>query len=321
MVNLELLPEDVEPEREVILEERRSRIDNSPGARLSEQAAAALYYNHPYRIPIIGWEHEIRTLSIEDLNRFYKDYYAPNNAIVVVAGDVKAENVFALAEQHYGPLKPSESIPDAIDWKEPPKTAEREVVLKDPRVTQESWTRRKAAPNRNGKDDPRTYALEILSDILGGGATSRLYRKLVIEDGIATSAGSWYRSESRGPTQFGLYASPRAGNSLDDVRAAVDEEVARLLKEGVTEEEVARAIRRVQDSTVLSLDSLSHPARVLGSALVIGMSIEDVEEWPDRIAKVTAQDVTEAAREILGTPGGLETRLLPQKAENGEDAS
>ena len=232
MVNLQLLTEDVEPERDVILEERRSRVDNNPGSRLSEQAAAALYANHPYRIPIIGWEHEIRALTIEDLTRFYKNYYAPNNAIVVVAGDVKAEAVFELAEHYYGGLEPKE-VPAPVQWREPPKTTDRTVVLRDARVAQPSWSRRKVAPSRIAGGSGETYALEVLADILGGGATGRLYKSLVIEQAIATTAGAWYDPELRGPAHFGLYASPREGHSIEDVREAVDLEIERLLAEGV----------------------------------------------------------------------------------------
>ncbi|WP_245957091.1 M16 family metallopeptidase [Aestuariispira insulae] len=312
MVNLQLLPEDVEPEREVILEERRSRVDNNPGARLEEAASAALFANHPYRIPIIGWEHEIRALNIEDLTQFYQSYYAPNNAIVVVSGDVKAEAVFAMAEKYYGDLEPRK-IPEPVAWQEPPVEAEYTVMLRDGRVTQPSWSRRKVAPSRNSQDASEIYALEVLADILGGGATGRLYRALVIDQGIATSAGAWFDPDSRGPAHFAVYGAPREGHSLEDVRTAVDAEIAKLLDEGVTQDEVERAIRRVQDSSILALDSSSRPARVLGAALVIGMDISDVEEWPDRIAKVTADEVTLAARRVLAGPGGVELRLLPEE--------
>lgn len=320
MVNLRLTPEDIEPERQVVLEERRSRVENNPGARLSEQAMPALYFNHPYRIPVIGWAHEIKGLSQQDIVNFYKTYYAPNNAILVVAGDVKPEKVFALAEKYFGPL-PAVDLPERPTWVEPPHEADREVTLRDARVTQPSWSYRMFAPGYHSDDPKRGYALEVLADILSSGSTSRLYRALVVEQKLATSAGAWYDPDQRGPALFGFYLSPREGTDINAVKTALWAEVDRLVKDGLTQEEVDRSIRRMQDNAVLALDSLSRPARTLGAALAIGMTIDDVENWPDRISEVTLEDVNRAARDLLSDHhGGLETRLLPaEKASSKKE--
>lgn len=320
MVNLRLTPEDIEPERQVVMEERRSRVDNNPGARLMEQAMPSLYFNHPYRIPIIGWAHEIEALTQKDIVDFYKKYYAPNNAILVVSGDVKAEAVFALAEKYFGPI-PAVDLPQRPNWQEPPREAKREVILHDARVTQPSWSYRMFAPGYDHEDPKRGYALEVLADILSSGSTSRLYKALVVEQKLATSAGAWYSPDRRGPALFGFYLSPRDGTSMDEARDALWAEVDRALKEGISQQEVDQSIRRMQDSAILALDSLSRPARTLGAALAIGRTIEDVETWPDRIAEVTVDDVNKAARALLSDrESGLVTKLLPpaKSSENKE---
>lgn len=321
MRNLELTAEVIEPERQVVLEERRSRVENNPSAILSEQATSALYMNHPYRIPVIGWAHEIEALSLADLNQFYKTFYAPNNAVLLVAGDVKADDVFAMAARHYGPIEPS-VLPNRPQWVEPPHLARRDITLHDARVQSPTWIARRLAPSYLYGDVEDAYALQILSDILGGGATSRLYTSLVIEQGIATNVGSWYDASKRGPSSFGLYGVPKDGGDLDDVSKAVDMEIEKLLKDGVSQMEVDASIRRMQDSATLILDSLSSPARTLGQALSIGLDIDDVENWPDHIGAVTVEQINAAAARLFASEGVLNSYLLPEvKPANMTEAS
>ena len=319
MRNLNLNKQVIEPERQVVQEERRSRVENNPSAILSEQATNAFYMNHPYAIPIIGWAHEVEALSLDDLNKFYKTFYAPNNAVLLVVGDVKAADVFALAKQHYGPIEPS-VLPARPTWFEPPHLVEREITYRDVRVKTPTWIARRMAPSYFYGEVGDVYALQILSDILGGGATSRLYTSLVIDQSIATSVGSWYDPSKRGPSSFGLYGVPKDGGSVGDVTKAVDLEIQKILTDGVTQAELDASIRRMQDSAVLILDSLSSPARTLGQALAIGLDIADVEEWPERMGKVSVAQVNEAAKRLFANEGVLNSYLLPEKtpAETAE---
>ena len=312
MTNIQFSDEQVEPERQVILEERNMRTDNSPEARLSEEINAAFYRNHPYQIPIIGWRHEIESLSRQDLESFYKLWYHPNNAILVVAGDVTMAEVRPLAEKYYGKIAAG-PLPSRDRPSEPPHVASQRISLADARVRQPNWRRQYLAPSRVYGDTSLTYALEVGSEILGGGATSRLYRTLVVEDGKAVSAGSYYDDSAFGPTAFVVSAAPQQGVSLDEIEKRVEAEIAKVLKEGVSTEEVERAKKRMQASAVYARDSAGRGARALGAALASGQSIEDVESWPDRIGTVTADQVNAALRAILKNEGALTATLVEKE--------
>ncbi len=311
MTNLVLSQEDIDTEREVVREERRSRIENEPGSRLNEQANAAFFMNHPYGNPVIGWDHELRQLTRDNLLDYYWSWYAPNNAILVVVGDVTMDQVRPLAEKHYGAI-PARDLPPRIDWREPPAAAAQQVTLSDPQVRQPGWSRRYRAPGYVYGDTEHAYPLEVLADILGGGTTSRIYRSLVVEQKIAAGAGAWYSPTSRGPTTFGFYGSPLPGGDIAAVEAAMEAEIEKLLRDGVTEEEVQRSIARLQAEAIYARDSLQGPAHVLGNSLVIGMTIEEVEAWPDRIGAVTAEAVNAAARAVLSSDAAMTTLLLPK---------
>ncbi len=312
MTNLVLSEEVIEPERQVVAEERRSRIENNPAGKLNEHADAAQYMNHPYRIPIIGWQHEVDGLSRDDLLAFYRDWYAPNNAVLVISGDVTVETVKPLAEKYYGVI-PARTLPERPDWREPPQLADRRVTYKHKQVRQPSWSRRYLAPSYGAGPREHTYALQVLAEILGGGSTSRLYRALAVEEKVAASAGAWYDADARGPGQFALYGSPRPGQKLDDVEILIEREIARLLKDGVTEQEVTDAVRRLQDAAIFARDSVSGPARIIGSALMIGLTIEDVESWPARVGAVTVDSVNAAAKAVFEQPGTVTAVLLPEE--------
>ncbi|MCG8542738.1 MAG: insulinase family protein [Alphaproteobacteria bacterium] len=313
MTNLVLNDAEFEAERNVVLEERRSRVENNPSSKLREQANAALYMNHPYRIPTIGWEHEIRAISREDAMDFYRAWYAPNNAILVLSGDITAEQARPLVERHYGKIG-ARPLPPRRKLAEPPQSAERQVTLRHRQVRQPSWSRRYIAPSYSQGPRDQVYALQVLSQILSGGPTSRLYRSIAVEQGVAASVGAWYNPDTRGPGAMGFYGSPRPGHDVAAIEAAVKREIARLLKDGVTETEVAEAIQRLQDAAIFARDSIRKPARILGSALAIGMTIEDVEKWPERIGAVTAESVNAAARAILSQRGVVTAILLPDES-------
>jgi zinc protease len=314
MVNLRLSNDHVLSERDVILEERRTRTDNSDPAKFGEQVNAALYLAYPYRIPIIGWEHEIRQLSQDDAIAFYKRWYGPNNAILIVAGDVTAQAVRALAEKHYGPI-PRREIAERDRVDEPPHLAPRRLSMASAQVGQARFTRRYLAPSHAYGAREHKLALEVLTEILGGGTTSRLYRSLVFETKLAVSAGSWYAGDDIGPSVFGFYGSPADGKTVADVEAAIDAEIAKLLKDGVTGDEVASAVKRLKRSAIFARDSVTAPARIIGAALASGVSIDEIESWPDRIAAVTADDVLAAARAVLKPERSVTSVLLPESSK------
>jgi len=311
MANLVINDAEVNPEREVILEERRSRTDNSPASQLREHVQAVLFLAHPYRIPVIGWEHEIRGLNTGDALDFYAKHYAPNNAILVVAGDVTAARVKELAEKYYGPI-PAKTVAPRVRLDEPPHLAPRRVSLESPRVGRPSWSRTYIAPSYRKGETRYAYALQLLSQILDGGATSRLYKALVIDAKIVNSVSAWYDPNAYDLGTFGFSATPKPGGELAEVEAAVDKEIARLLADGVTDEEVARAKTQLKAAAVYARDSMRGAARALGGALVVGRTVEDVESWPERIAEVTRADIEAAARHVLKLPHSVTSLLLPK---------
>ena len=312
MTNLVLTEALIEPERQVVLEERSSRVEQTPAGVLGEQVRAATFQNHPYGLPVIGWEHEIRALSLADIEAFYRTWYAPNNAILVVAGDVDPATVRALAERHYGPV-PAAVLPKRERPAEPPQRAARRVSLEDPRVQQPSWNKRYVAPSYSAGDTEYAYALQILAEVLGGGSSSRLFRSLVVDQALAASAGAWYQPDALDLGTFGTFFSPRPGIDLNEIETALTVEVERLLADGVTETEVARAKQRLVDSAVFARDSLGAAARTLGAALASGQTAADVEAWPARIETVTVDQVNAAARAILRDITSTTGVLLPAR--------
>jgi len=313
MANLRLQLRDVEAERDVVLEERRSRVDNQPSALLGEQLNAAQYLNHPYRLPIIGWYHEIESYTKEDALAFYDEWYAPNNAILIVAGAITADELRPIAERTYGVI-PAREVPERARLVEPPHILERRIELAHDRVEQPSLMRSYLAPSFATAEGSEAYALEVLAELFGSGGTSRLYRSLVVEQGLAAGAGAFYRGSSLDQTTFRVYASPRPGGDLDTLEAAIDAEIARLLEDGVTPEEVARVQQRMIAEAVYARDSLTTAVRVFGSALTTGSSIEDVEAWPERIAAVTPEAVMDAARTVFDRTQAVTGRLVPANA-------
>ena len=310
MTNLVITDKEVEPERLVVLEERRSRVDNNPGAILGEHINGALFLNHPYRNPVIGWEHDIKALDIKRILAFYKRWYAPNNAILVVAGAITAEQVRPLAKKYYGKI-PAQPPVVRNRAKEPPQRAAREVILRDKRVRQPSWRRSFLAPTLQWGDKTHVYPLEVLSNILGGGASSRLYRRLVVENKTAVSSGAYYSGDDRGPGRFVFYASPRGDVSMDALETAVEAEIIDIIKNGITADEVLRAKERMVAEAVYARDSLSGGARALGAALASGLSVDDVESWPDNIAAVTAKQINAAAKALFDNNRSVTGLLLP----------
>jgi zinc protease len=321
MTGLTLTDDAVLPERDVVLEEYNQRVANNPGARLGEEMQAALYLNHPYGRPIIGWRHEIEQLNREDALAFYQRFYTPNNAVLVIAGDVSAEEVKALADRIYGPVPRRAEIAPRQRPQEPEQRSVRVVTYADPRVEQSSVQRNYLVPSAATAKRGESEALDVLAHVLGSGSNSRLYRALVAEQGIAVSAGAWYQSASLDPTRFGLYASPRPGVELPQLEQALDQVVAEFADKGVTADELERAKTRLIADAVYAQDSQSTLARWYGTALTTGSKVEDVKTWPDRIRAVTATEVRDAARAWLDKRRSVTGYLIKDTAKREEKRS
>jgi len=312
MTGLTLTDEDIETERRVVLEEWNERVGQNPSALLGQAMAAALYRNHPYGRPIIGWPHEIAGLDHATIRAFYRRHYAPDNAVLVIAGDIDPAEVQALAERHYEPVPPGH-IPARVRPQEPPPVAAARVTVRDERVNDPTWRRAYLAPSANGVGKEHTHALQVLAKLLGDGSVGRLTKALVRGSEIATAAGAWYESDRIDQTMFSLYAVPASGVSLADLEAAVNAEIARLLRDGVTAAEVEAVVRRLQAGAVYARDDLQTGARVLGEALVNGGTVDDIESWPERIAGVTPEAVMAAARLVLQPERSVTGELLPKE--------
>ena len=313
MTKLTLTDAEVLPEREVVQEERRSRTDNDPSSQLYEQSRAALYLNHPYGRPVIGWRKEIAKLNTKDALAFYRKYYAPNNAILVIAGDVTVAKVKQLAEKYYGPI-PRGEIPPRVRPQEPPQLAARRVEMKSARVRQPTWNRSFIMPAFRDGNDKRSYALQVLSEILGGGSTSRFYRTLVIEKKTAVSAGVWYLAGRLDNGEFNVVGSPKPGVDMAAFEKSIIAEIDRVRKDGVTADELKLAKNSLLSAAVYARDSLRTAPNVIGRALTTGRTLDDVENWPDRIAEVTIDDVNRAARELLRDEASVISILLPDRS-------
>jgi zinc protease len=319
MTGLVLTDTNVPPELNVVLEEQNQRVANDPAAQLTEQVQAALYLNHPYGRPVIGWRHEIEALTREDALAFYRRFYTPNNAAVVIAGDVNAEEVGTLAQKTYGKVARRSELGPRLRPQEPAPVAMRQVTLADPRVAQPSLNRSYLVPSfATARADAE--ALDVLAHILGAGATSRLYRGLVIDKGLAADAGAWYQGAALDATRFGVYASPRPGTSLIGLEQALDGIIAELAEHGVTADELARAKTRLIADFVYAQDNQMALARFYGLALTTGSTIEDVRARAERIRAVSADQVGDAARRWLDRRRSV-TGYLVKDAANREDRS
>ncbi|MDX8433303.1 pitrilysin family protein [Mesorhizobium abyssinicae] len=313
MRNLILTDDVITTERDVILEERRSRIDSSPQALLEEEVDATLWQNQPYRIPVIGWMQEMEQLNRTDAIAFYDKYYRPNNAVLVVAGDVEPDTVKALAEKTYGKVARGPDLPPRIRPVEPEQNTKRSVTLSDARVSVPTFSTQWVVPSYHTARPGEAEALDLLAEILGGGNRSRLYQQLVVKQGIAAEAGAYFQGTMLDATNFTIYGAPRGDAKLGDVEAAVDAEVARIARDGVTDDELEKAKQRYVRSMIFARDKQDDMANMYGSTLATGGNVQDVLEWPDRIRKVTADEVKAVAARYLVLDHSTTGYLLPQQ--------
>lgn len=318
MRDLILTEEIVAPERDVVLEERNNRVDSEPGSVFSEQRQAITYLNHPYANPVIGWRHEIEALSGEDALEFYRTYYAPNNAILVVAGDVEPSEVEALAQKYFGPLEPS-VLPPRIRPQEPPQLAPRRISFSDPRVTRPFVIRTYAAPNRRPGDQKEAAALTVLAELLGGGITSYFSQRLELEDKVALSSSAFYSGLSLDPQTFTIYIVPTPEVTLEEAEGHLDAAITAFLEEGPDPEALARVLSQIKASEIYALDNQAGIARRYGAALTSGLTIEDVVAWPEILGQVTSEDILKAANDVFDLRSSVTGTLTgPETAEEPE---
>ncbi len=299
MRNIRLTENDITTERDVILEERNQRTENNPRALFGEQMSAAQYLNHRYGVPIIGWRHEMETLDMDDALSFYQTHYAPNNAILVVTGDVDPDEVKALADQYYGVIPANPDLPARVRSQEPPQTAERRLTFKDARVAQPYVQRTYLAPERDAGEQEKAAALFLLAELLGGSTTSYLNEKLQFEQQKVVYTGAFYRGVSLDDTTFDLIVVPAQGVTLQEAEDAMDQAVADFIAEGVNDEDLERIKMQLRASQTYARDNVDGIGNRYGRALTSGLTVEDVQAWPDILQAVTGEEIIAAAREVL----------------------
>jgi zinc protease len=320
MTGLVLKDENVLPERDVVLEEFNMRVANNPDARLTEQIMAALYLNHPYGRPVIGWHQEIEKLDREDALAFYKRFYAPNNAILVIAGDTDANEVRPMVERTFAevPAQPAISA-HRLRPQEPTPAASRTVTLSDPRVEQPGLRRYYLVPSANTAAAGESAALDVLAQLMGNGANSYLYRALVIDQPLAVSAGAGYQGTSLDPTQFVISVSPKPGVEFSQIEQVIDRVIADVGQNPVRSEDLERVKTQLIAEAIYAQDNQATLARWYGAALTTGLSIDDIRSWPDRIRAVTAEQVREAAQKWLDKKRSVTGYLIKDVAPKREE--
>jgi zinc protease len=320
MTGLVLKDENVLPERDVVLEEYNMRVANNPEARLTEQIMAALYLNHPYGRPVIGWHQEIEKLDREDALAFYKRFYAPNNATLVIAGDVEAGDIRAMAEQTFGGVAPQPAIPaQRLRPQEPTPVAPRTVTLSDARVEQPSLRRYYLVPSATTAAAGESPALDVLAQLMGGGSNSYLYRALVVDQPLAVSAGAGYQGTSLDATQFVISASPKPGVGFAQIEQVIDGVISDVGQNTVRAEDLERVKTQLIAEAIYAQDNQAALARWYGAALTTGLSIDDIRSWPDRIRAVTAEQVRDAAQKWLDRKRSVTGYLIKDATPKREE--
>lgn len=310
MQNLNPLNDDFLRERQVILEERKMTIDNKPVALLGEQMAAALYLNHPYHTSIIGWRHEMEKLTGVAAMSHYRRYYQPANAILVVAGDITARELRPLAEKYYGVL-PSAKAPVRVWKEEPAQIAERHLVMRHANVSQSTWFRHYLAPSLVSGDTAQAMPLTVFAQALGGGETSRLYQSLVVEKKVAVGVGADYSPTTYGPAEFGFYAVPAEGVSIESLETYMQEAIADALKTPLSTEEIARAKTQLKAETIYARDSLEGVANFVGALRALSLPVTYFTDWEKLVDAVTKEQIQEAAQKVLKPESSVTAWLLP----------
>jgi zinc protease len=306
MRNLTLDPKAIGSEREVVIEERRTRTEDDPGGFLGEEVSSIAFKNHPYGAPVIGWMEDIRRVTPAEIRAFYKTYYMPNNALLVAVGDFKAAEVLAKVRAKFGRV-PKGPPPPPVTAVEPPQNGERRVVVRKQAQLPIVYLGYHV-PNQQSPD---AFALEMLSTILSEGRASRLYRRLVHERQIALEAGGDYNYFSHDPNLFWFWATPMPGQTPEAIEKALLAEMEALKTEPVTDEELQRAKNQVEATFVFQEDSIHRRAALLARFELIG-GHADKERFLERLRGVTAADLQRVARAYFSDEGRNVGVLLPR---------
>jgi len=310
MQNLQIKPETAKPELSVVLSERQQRTDNSPEGRFEERVRHALMPDYPYGIPVIGWKPEIEKLTAADANDFYKNHYAPNNALVVISGDVTLDEVKKLAAESYGKIPKHETTvrKPCPPLKEP---SEHRLEIVDAGVEQPQFEWNAIVASYSTQKDHEAYALEVLGEALDGGQVGALYRELVLRQGVASGVGTSYDPDARGDAVFTIALVPQPGKEPKELEKALQGEMQQLAQSGLDVKSVESAKKRLTRAAIFERDSLLAPGYVFGEGLTTGHTVEDIESWPDRINAVTLEQVNAALRGLVGNKYTVAAFLLP----------
>ncbi len=313
MKALTVFDEEALKENEVIREERRQMTDNSPDAQLQEQMNAALFRNHPYHNPVIGWMHEMKGLTKQDVLDFHSKFYHPNNAILIVSGDITAAELKPLAEKYYGGL-PKKSVPPRIWKQEPPQISARSVTLHHPHVKQPSFSRDYIATSIAQSDMKHALSVYVMAYLLGGGKNSELYQSLVVEQKLAASVDTNYNLFSRGDGELSIDITPENNVTLATIEQALDKSLAEFLKKDTDGEKLARAKKAMKAETIYGREGLTSISNIMGWIVTADLPPETYNQWNDLIDSITADDIKGAAKNSLKIEQSVTGYLLPQEA-------
>lgn len=308
MRNLHLLEEELAKELQVVMEERRMRTEDKPRSKTHEQFAAMAYSNSPYRNPVIGWPSDIENYTVEDLQKWYQLWYAPNNATLVVVGDVVPDEVFKLAEKYFGPLKPSDIKPQKPQ-KEMEQLGTRQMNVKLPAKLPYLVMGYKVPVLNSAQEEWEAYALDVLAGVLDGGNSARLQSRLVRGKQIAVGASASYDMTDRLPSLFTITATPAEGQTVTDLEKALKEEIKQLQENLVSEEELDRIKAQVVASAVYERDSNFYQAMQLGLLETVGIGWQEAGLYAGKVSKITAEQVREVAKKFL-VDGRLNIAIL-----------
>ena len=318
MKNLVISQNDFETELDVVIEERNQRTDSNPGALFNEQNMASLYLNHPYGIPVVGWRHELDNLTRKDVINFYKHYYAPNNAILIVAGDVEPEKVKLSAEKFYGKIERNNNLTDRVRPTEPPQIVQRRLIFEDERVAQPYLVRTYIAEKRDTGKQRSAAAFTLLADLLGlGGIQSILGKELQLNSKKAIYTNAYYDGRSYDDTHFSLIAVPSEGVSLEEIEIELDGAINDLLLNGIDEKHLNRIKFQYKAHQIYALDSAFSQARRFGAALTSGLKVEDVLVWSAELQEISSAEILKAAKSLFKKEKSVTGWIRkPTKVEN-----
>jgi len=320
MTNLVLSEEQLAREVRVVMEERRMRTEDNSQALLSEQMMATIYAAHPYRWPIIGWMNDLHNMQIDDARAWYRQWYAPNNAALVIAGDIDPQEVFRLAEQYFGPI-PARDLPERKPQNEPAQLGIKRLQVKAPAELPYLLMAYRVPAMRDVENDWEPYALAMLNGVLDGSDAARLNRELVRRARVANSAGSSYDYLHRGPALFFLDAVPAEGKTVAEAETALREQIQRIAQDGVSEEELQRVKAQVVAAQVFSEDSVFYQAMRIGKLETVGLPYQSAALQLRKLQEVTAAQVRDVARKYLIDDNLTVAALDPQPLARAQPAA